>query len=681
MADMNIPANDSPAEQAHAVALPTRKDDLILPAFTASSLIPAIYIQQFWDTMCFNSSTGLYSYQLDEQWFNLHKNSFRDALDITPTNDNNPFVAPPLSDTVRLLDTTDQDILCCRFCEVKLLDTTDQDILCCRFCEVLFTALALTMLKGFGKSLFNPYKPFSLTGRILLRLLVGRKRPLICLSQALGMLERMVGESLLCRYLMLCLLMKLKEHPTTANARSMLLSINNIWMLNMARLQKEEQQSCLKLPRGTRKGKKKVVEEQDAHDLLTLQTPKNKSHVDQAGPNPGIQDEGQAGSNPGDAVGSQPQPNEEFSITNFPNVQENLKLPFEEQVIPKYSASSTGTLSSLQNLEKDLSLTYQFFVKKQQEEDPMKTNAEAEVQSMVSVLIHQDTSSVPLMTTPVIDLTLSQSSALLPISSATISTVMTTTTIPPPTPQPQQGDHEGQAYEVVKAFYPDVIHLQFQMEEYLEYLRHDSKGSSLALSISKMKAASYLDFGLEKFYIDRHDSSSRKKEVRSHMRVLSVVRIKAYSRYGDFEDLNQLLLQGHFDHLPGFDKRMLSTAVKLWTKDLVIQKWVEDFQVVVFPVNNTKRKIMRFNEIYKFSDGTLTWILEALAYRVKEFKIKQLNLGTNTCFKTQKYVSMIKEFITAIERRLKTRKIYWNLECFVGGRVRDIDYRLLQRTE
>ncbi|GKF53096.1 hypothetical protein Tco_0160006, partial [Tanacetum coccineum] len=28
-----------------------------------------------------------------------------------------------------------------------------------------------------------------------------------------------------------------------------------------------------------------------------------------------------------------------------------------------------------------------------------------------------------------------------------------------------QADFEGQAYEVVKAFYPDVIHLQFQIKE------------------------------------------------------------------------------------------------------------------------------------------------------------------------------------------------------------------------
>ncbi|GJY10270.1 hypothetical protein Tco_0378455 [Tanacetum coccineum] len=200
-----------------------------------------------------------------------------------------------------------------------------------------------------------------------------------------------------------------------------------------------------------------------------------------------------------------------------------------------------------------------------------------------------------------------------------------------------QADFEGQAYEVVKAFYPNVIHLQFQMEEChvtiqtqfffnkdLEYLRYGNKGSRPALSISKMKAASYPDFRLEllvpeqmwidevctydinaaygishwwfnrqKFYIERHDSPSHRREVRKHMRILSVVRIKAYSRYGcdylsgivlrradfhehkiakrdfknlypsDFEDLNFLLQQGHLDHLPSSDKCMLSTAVKL----------------------------------------------------------------------------------------------------------------------
>ncbi|GKF73231.1 hypothetical protein Tco_0219563 [Tanacetum coccineum] len=90
---------------------------------------------------------------------------------------------------------------------------------------------------------------------------------------------------------------------------------------------------------------------------------------------------------------------------------------------------------------------------------------------------------------------------------------------------------------------------------------------------------------------------------------------------------------------------------------------------------------MRFNKIYNFSYGTLTRILKALDYRVKEFKIKRLNPGMNTRFLTQKDMTRSKEFMSAIKRRLKMRRIYQNLECFVGGRVRDIDYRLLQRTE
>ncbi|GJS04633.1 hypothetical protein Tco_0321141 [Tanacetum coccineum] len=130
------------------------------------------------------------------------------------------------------------------------------------------------------------------------------------------------------------------------------------------------------------------------------------------------------------------------------------------------------------------------------------------------------------------------------------------------------------------------------------------------------------------------------------MRILSVVRIKAYSRYGydylkeitlcradhqeymipkkdfknlypsDFEDLNLMLLQGHLNHLPGSDIRYE------YTHDYTI---IESPRAVVFLVSNNERKIMRFNEIYKFSDGTLTNILEALDYRVKEYNVNRFN--------------------------------------------------------
>ncbi|GJR71894.1 hypothetical protein Tco_0084259 [Tanacetum coccineum] len=114
MADVN-----APVEQAPALALPTRTDEQILPrirwvpigksncyldaeksqsnpiykivvdilkhtnffrAFTASSTIPSIYIQQFWDTICYDRTDGGYKCQLDKQWFNLTKDTLRDAL-------------------------------------------------------------------------------------------------------------------------------------------------------------------------------------------------------------------------------------------------------------------------------------------------------------------------------------------------------------------------------------------------------------------------------------------------------------------------------------------------------------------------------------------------------------------------------------------------------------------------
>ncbi|GJX19516.1 hypothetical protein Tco_0222193 [Tanacetum coccineum] len=265
-----------------------------------------------------------------------------------------------------------------------------------------------------------------------------------------------------------------------------------------------------------------------------------------------------------------------------------------------------------------------------------------------------------------------------------------------------------------------TIQTQFFFNKDLEYLWYGSKGSCLALLISKMKAANYPDFSLEllvpeQMWIDdvcTYDISAK------YMAYLtSGLLDRTYSRYGyeylseivlrrdnhqehtiaekdfknlypnDFEDLNLLLLQVIRQRVEDFQLGMESYQTQL---NLTKPRWdatgyefkhdytiIESPRAVVFLVNNNERKIMRFNEIYKFSDGTLTRILEALAYRVKEFKIKRLNPGMNTLFWTEKDVTRSNEFIAAIERRLKTRRIYGNLECFVGGRVCDIDNRLL----
>ncbi|GJW11860.1 hypothetical protein Tco_1577687 [Tanacetum coccineum] len=170
----------------------------------------------------------------------------------------------------------------------------------------------------------------------------------------------------------------------------------------------------------------------------------------QAGPNPGIQDEGQAGPNPdAEATDATSQPqlgqmDEEFTATAYPNVQENLKLTVDNPVILEEPASSTGTLTSLQHLAKDFSFGDQFFNDKPPEANNEKTTADTEAESMVSVTIHQDTSAIPPMTSPVIDLVSVPDSPTVhrPLPTTTTVTATTTTTtimttIPLPS-QPQQ---------------------------------------------------------------------------------------------------------------------------------------------------------------------------------------------------------------------------------------------------
>ncbi|GKB20899.1 hypothetical protein Tco_0854822, partial [Tanacetum coccineum] len=178
-----------------------------------------------------------------------------------------------------------------------------------------------------------------------------------------------------------------------------------------------------------------------------------------------------------------------------------------------------------------------------------------------------------------------------------------------------KADLEGQAYEVVKPFYPDVVHLQIDISQPLplsgppghvtiqtqfffikdlDYLRYGNKGSRQALSISKMKAARYHDFGLEVL-------------VPEHMWIDHVCTYDISASYG------------HLNHLPGSD---------------ICFEFKHDYTIIVLPravvflVSKNERKIMRFNEIYKFSDGTLTNIMEALDYRVKEYKVNRLNLDS-----------------------------------------------------
>ncbi|GJY71841.1 hypothetical protein Tco_0475544 [Tanacetum coccineum] len=354
-------------------------------------------------------------------------------------------------------------------------------------------------------------------------------------------------------------------------------------------------------------------------------------------------------------------------------------------------------------------------------------------------------------------------------------------------------DLEGPTFNLVKAFHKNSVFLQYQMDEChkllsnkvdlvnpeghqimrniyeplplggppgqvtiqpqfffnkdLDYLLTGDKERKISLSISKIKAARYLDFGLEElvpslwveserdydmsaasgithwwfrrkeFYINKHSEPSDSEAVRSQMRILSLISVKDFKNLhpNDFEDLFLLNIQEKLNHLPKTDKTCLHTTVNMWIRNMVIRNRVGDLQLgiesyqtkinlerpnwdaadyyfkedytivpkpraVVYRDKNDQRKLLRLNELHKFSDGTLTRVMEKLDHIVKDFHLFEYNKGMETRKWSEDDKRRSKDFITAIEKRLQIRRIFRSLKSFVRGRIRDIDYRLINRT-
>ncbi|GJW05632.1 putative reverse transcriptase domain-containing protein [Tanacetum coccineum] len=272
-----------------------------------------------------------------------------------------------------------------------------------------------------------------------------------------------------------------------------------------------------------------------------------------------------------------------------------------------------------------------------------------------------------------------------------------------------------------------TIQTQYFFNKDLEYLLLGDKGRRLALSISKLKAAQYLDFGLEElvlllwiesecdydisaaygishwwfkrkeFYITRHSAPFDRSTVRSHMQILSVVSLKTISRYeytylkeiilrradykeykisesdfknlhpNDFVDLYLLHLQGKLNHLSGSDKVNLFNAVNMWIRNIIIIKQVKDLQLGIesyqTKLNLTEPNWDASDFLFK-EDYTIISKPRALDHMVKDFKLFKYIPGMETRIWSEDDKRRSKEFMELIERRLKIRRIFRILEIF-----------------
>nr|GEV57362.1 putative Gag-Pol polyprotein [Tanacetum cinerariifolium] len=765
MADINILANDAPAKQAPAVAPPTRTDDQIL---LSSNYVPVdksncvldvqksqrnpIFLIAFWDTMCFNTSTGLYSCQLDEQWFNLHKDLLRDALDITPTNDTNPFVAPP---SINALYQPWRAILSminmCLTSKTAGYDRQGHPVL-----QILWGIIHssnINCAERIWEELVQSMQTFLTDRKNLATASRGKKKTTHLLNPSVRFTKLITHH----------LKTKHNIHPRSSlplhyshdeNVLNTLMYVGKDgreifgmpipdalltdeikgapyygeYQEHVAKYQqyldavhgKAEEGEATKSPKATKllhvqgKGKEKVVNEQVSHDLLTLQTPKNKSPVDQfifqkRTPMP------TEASRPAES----PSLDAELALTNsetesddvVPKINtrdqdEGQDGPNPDMILYHVKKKSDHTCGFLVSLELKPTQDTESFKSTQEmiASSGEAMEASKRRRSMLVYIIQQHSkgSSKGSRIGPTVPdeskIILNQMDLPRDIPLDRIEVLCTEDV---PVEEPAYNEEEAnlqQALELslkeqaeqtqgparpVVIREPDIgrIHplLDVQGKGKEKRTPMPTEASGPAESPSLDAKIALTDSEIESDDVvpkintgDQDEDHARpnpdmilcrvEKKSDHTCRFLVSFELKP-TQDTDFEDLNLLLLQGHLDHLPSSDKRMLSTTIKLWTQNLVIRQQVEDCQLgiesyqtqlnlikpgweatdyeikhdytiiespraVVFPVNNTKQKITRFKEIYKFSDGTLTRILEALAYRVKEFKIKRLNQGT-----------------------------------------------------
>ncbi|GJU57868.1 hypothetical protein Tco_1235634 [Tanacetum coccineum] len=261
-------------------------------------------------------------------------------------------------------------------------------------------------------------------------------------------------------------------------------------------------------------------------------------------------------------------------------------------------------------------------------------------------------------------------------------------------PLPLKG-HPGHLTVAIKYFFNND----------LEYLKSKDSKRKYTTSITKMKGACVKvnklhGYGyLEEIMVRRADRQMYKFKEGDFINLY----------LNDIEDMLLLVVQHKLFHLVGDVIVDLVVALRMFIRSLIIKKRVEDVQLGVesyqnklnitrpqkdFPTISTKepytplfnlqrvvyedlsnrKRLMRANELYKFSDGTLKSVCDTLYHR-----LLNLQLGYNRDMPRRKWSAMDQIcsgiIVDLIDKQLLERQIIRNLEIFVGAREFKMEYR------
>ncbi|GJU02217.1 hypothetical protein Tco_1112555 [Tanacetum coccineum] len=185
------------------------------------------------------------------------------------------------------------------------------------------------------------------------------------------------------------------------------------------------------------------------------------------------------------------------------------------------------------------------------------------------------------------------------------------------------------------------------------------------------------------------------------------VSVKKFHGYGHLEEIVLFHLDGN--HIVDFN-----VALRMFIRSLILMSRVEDLQLgvesyqkklnitkpqktfleiefkepytpsydpprIVYKDLNKQKRVLRVDELYKFSDGTLKSVCDEIHHRVLDFR-----LDYNTEMPKRKWTAIDQKrsglMIELTDEQLQEREVIRNLEQLVGAQELEMDYKLMTRT-
>ncbi|GJV68270.1 hypothetical protein Tco_1483779 [Tanacetum coccineum] len=391
----------------------------------------------------------------------------------------------------------------------------------------------------------------------------------------------------------------------------------------------------------------------------------------QAGSDPGTRDEGQAGPNPDDINIAESLPLPTPSVLAGPNLElsdveitRSLSVNLKPVLMDK-GFTASASLMCIKNLKLTVDGTSyfsfgdQFLNDKPSEADNEKTTADTEAESMASVAIQQDTSITPPITSPVIDL------VSRPHSPNVHWPFYQNTTITTAAKQNNYSHYHlnfNKAMEALTELNPcEEVCKDFDDDKAQEETKKKGKQDSPKPPLGSPPlptSSSTTVRRIRSFWHNRSFDSAQAppppppvSSTRQEDQIWKAMHSENHQSVSSLTDSSPFQWKNRH--------KLLTDQVD----DAIIEECKSPFRAVEDSLAYLKRQ---------FRIEVLFNIDEALDYAVKEFQIKRIIQGScsyeHQILDEERSLVRSKDFMFAIQERLKDTRIFRILESFVGGK-------------